>query len=114
MVYPQGNTIPTRFIEATTTETNYFGNPTFPHTKEFAGKKEQFDELCYKLRAYMSMLNPGYAQICRRVDENPHTMIRDEDIHDFQQRIEDGGIATPQFLLQIHHEHIWHHYYSTS
>ena len=44
-------------------EMDFLGNPTFPPPEEFTTSREQVDEFCYKLRACMNLLNPGYSQI---------------------------------------------------
>ena len=67
-----------------------------PAAEGVTGEKEQLYELCYKLRAYMNVLNPCYSQIISNVDENPYTVIRDEELHDIQQVQIDGG-APPMF-----------------
>ena len=67
------------------TDMNFLGNTTFPPPKEFTRKKEQFDELCYMLRANMNLLNPGYNKISKRLEENPCTVMQDEDLHEVQQ-----------------------------
>ena len=73
---------------------HYIGNMPFPAPKEFTGQNEHFDELCYKLRAYMSLYNPRYAASFKNIDENPHTMIKGDDLHEVQQaRAEDGQMS---------------------
>ena len=49
---------------------NFIDNPTFPPPNELAWSKEQFVELCYKVRAYMKLINPSCSNIIRMVDEN--------------------------------------------
>ena len=73
---------------------HYLGNMSFPTPKELAIQKENFDELCYKLHAYMNLYNPRYAASFKNVDENPHTMIKGDDLHEVQQaRAEDGQLS---------------------
>ena len=45
------------------TAMNFLDNTTFPPSMDFAGKKEQFDEFCYTLCAYLNLITPGYNQI---------------------------------------------------
>ena len=61
------------------------GNPTFQPPKEFTGGAEHFEELSYKLRAYMNLLNPGYIRIFKQIEYDPTKGIHDEDLHDVQQ-----------------------------
>ena len=73
---------------------NFPDNPTFQPQKEFTGRAEHFEEFSYKLRAYMNLLNPGYSQIFRKIEEDPTKVIRDEDLHEVQQvRAEDGTVT---------------------
>ena len=55
---------------------NLLGKPTFSLAKEFTGNREQFDEFCYKLRAYMNLLNPGYSQIFKMIEGDPSKHTR--------------------------------------
>ena len=61
-------------------EMSFLGSATFPPPKELT-----IDDFCYKLRAYMNLLNPSYSQIFERVDDNSSTVIRDEDLHEVHQ-----------------------------
>ena len=67
---------------------------SFPAPKEFSGGKEQFDEVCYKLRACMSLHNPGYATIFKEIDDNPRALIKDENLHEVQQLRAEHGQMT--------------------
>ena len=49
---------------------NFLGNATFPPPKEFTGDKGQLDELCYELRAYMNLLNHGYSQLFKAIEDD--------------------------------------------
>ena len=76
------------------TEMSFLGSTTFPPPKEFTGKKEQFDEFCYKLRAYMNLINTGNSQIFKMIEDDPTHIIHDEDLHEVQQvRAEDGTVT---------------------
>ena len=42
----------------------------FNPPKEFGGKKEDFEEFAFKLKAYLSIMNASYTEDLRRIEEN--------------------------------------------
>ena len=61
---------------------NITGPWQFNPPKEFSGKKEDFEEFAFKLKAYLSIMNSDYAEDLRRIEENMDTEIIDAHFND--------------------------------
>ena len=64
---------------------NFLGNPTFYPPKEFTGTSEHFEGFSYELRAYMTLINPGYSRIFKEIDQDPTNVIQYEELHGVHQ-----------------------------
>ena len=49
----------------------------FAPPKEFTGKKEDFEEFTFKLRAYLNLMDAEYEDILTRIEANLETEITD-------------------------------------
>ena len=74
--------------------TGVLNHATFPLPDKFVGKREQFEEFAYKLRAYMSLLNPAFEHMFKSLYDNPGRALRDEGLYEVQQAsANDGTVA---------------------
>ena len=68
----------------------------FHSPKEFNGKREDFEEWAYKLRAYMSLINPDYNAHMLALQEKEDEVSQDM----FKKR--DGSEDTTLVQLAVH------------
>ena len=54
----------------------------FTAPKEFSGKKEDFEEFSFKLRAYLCLMDPKYGDDLNVIESNLETEITDAHFYD--------------------------------